>query len=99
MSEQDWCHFSTRLQRSKIHMNMKGSLPYEDEKYSYLIACKTPTNNRPTSRIVKHPKESKGMLELDLCNAQGLTHHKITKRDGEIYKQARKANWGDNWPK
>ncbi len=97
MSGEDWCHFSQRLQRSKTHMGMKGTLPYEDEKYSYLIATKMELFERPLARVVKKPTSSSGMVELDLCSNRGLTRAKITKRQGSVYKAARKTEWGDGW--
>ena len=35
LSENDWCHFTCRVQRSRIHKMLKDAdVPYEDEKYS-----------------------------------------------------------------
>jgi ribosomal protein RSM22 (predicted rRNA methylase) len=97
MSQEDWCHFSVRLQRSKVHQSIKGALAYEDEKYSYVIATKRPLSDRPAARIVKKPLESKGLVELDLCDANGLSRGKISKRQKDVFKLARKAGWGDGW--
>lgn len=94
MAGTDWCHFSTRLQRSRTHQSIKGSLPYEDEKFSYIIAAKAPYP-RPQSRIIKKPTLSTGLVEMEICNTQGLSCIKISKRQNETYKSARKLNWGD----
>ena len=38
----DWCHFSARVPRTQEHRRLKaGSLSYEDEKFSYLIATRS----------------------------------------------------------
>lgn len=97
MAGSDWCHFSVRLERSRTHKQIKGSLSYEDEKYSYLIVSKNPIPNRPASRIVKRPSSSSGLVELELCGPEGLSRVKVSKRQGELFKQARKAEWGDGW--
>ncbi|PGH50652.1 hypothetical protein CRI70_11035, partial [Streptomyces sp. Ru87] len=39
----DWCHFAARVGRSSLHRQVKGgSLPYEDEKFSYVVATRLP---------------------------------------------------------
>ncbi|WP_406057860.1 small ribosomal subunit Rsm22 family protein [Streptomyces sp. NBC_01077] len=94
----DWCHFSARVSRSSLHRQVKGgSLPYEDEKYSYVAATRFPPT--PTvSRITRRPQIRKGLVLLDLCGPDGLTRDTVTKRHGPLYKQARDAEWGDSWP-
>lgn len=38
-----WCHFAARLPRSEAHRLVKQvTLPYEDEKYSYVVASRSP---------------------------------------------------------
>lgn len=98
LSEQDWCHFSERLNRSKLHQQLKGYLPYEDEKYSFLIATRHENISRPDSRVVKKPLHSSGLIELSLCTQLGLISQKISKRSSEEYKSARKIKWGNGWP-
>lgn len=97
MSGQDWCHFGVRLPRSKLHKDIKGALPYEDEKYSYLIASRETPVNRPRARIVKSPLTSAGLKEFDLCDEGGLSRVKVSRKQNELYKKARKLEWGDGW--
>lgn len=97
---QDWCHFSARVSRSSLHRQVKGgSLPYEDEKFSYVAATRFPARPAP-SRITRKPQIRKGMVLLELCGpeAQGLTRATVTKRHGDLYKAARDADWGQDWP-
>ncbi|MFK0253207.1 small ribosomal subunit Rsm22 family protein [Streptomyces sp. NPDC090445] len=97
---QDWCHFSARVSRSSLHRQVKGgSLAYEDEKFSYVAATRFPVEPVP-SRITRKPQIRKGLVLLDLCGPQdeGLTRSTVTKRHGDLYKAARDAEWGEQWP-
>ncbi|MFD8979003.1 small ribosomal subunit Rsm22 family protein [Streptomyces sp. NPDC059564] len=97
---QDWCHFSARVSRSSLHRQVKGgSLPYEDEKFSYVAATRFPVTPVP-SRITRKPQIRKGLVLLDLCGpeGEGLTRATVTKRHGDLYKAARDADWGRQWP-
>lgn len=95
MPENDWCHFAERLERTSLHRKMKsGTLSYEDEKYSYVIASKIqayPVRNR----ILRHPGKHGGHINFELCTLEGLQKVTISKRDKEAYKEARKLDWGD----
>ncbi|MFJ3668222.1 small ribosomal subunit Rsm22 family protein [Streptomyces sp. NPDC090106] len=95
----DWCHFSARVSRSSLHRKVKGgSLPYEDEKFSYVAATRVPVSPAP-SRVVRRPQIRKGQVLLDLCGTEpSLTRATVTKRHGDLYKAARDADWGDAWP-
>ena len=43
MTGTDWCHFKTRVQRSREHMHAKqATVPFEDEAFSYLVLAKAP---------------------------------------------------------
>ncbi|GHB38260.1 rRNA methyltransferase [Streptomyces cirratus] len=97
---QDWCHFSARVSRSSLHRKIKGgSLPYEDEKFSYVAATRFPVEPA-ASRITRRPQIRKGLVLLDLCGPpqDGLTRATVTKRHGDLYKAARDADWGQEWP-
>lgn len=97
MAGGNWCHFAERLERGKEHRQIKsGDLGYEDEKYSYLIAAKEPVTSYQ-GRILRHPQKHSGHMDFILCTAEGLQHKKLTKSQGEIYKKARKLDWGDTF--
>ncbi|MFJ8495650.1 small ribosomal subunit Rsm22 family protein [Streptomyces sp. NPDC094038] len=95
----DWCHFSARVSRSSLHRQVKGgSLPYEDEKFSYVAATRFPPAPAP-ARVVRRPQIRKGQVLLDLCETDGqLRRTTVTKRHGDLYKAARDTDWGDAWP-
>jgi len=98
MAGSDWCHFSVRLPRSRIHRQLKaGSLSYEDEKFSYVAAEPEPPR-RGHSRIVRHPTTRTAMIRLELCAPQGLRTEVVTKRDKAAFRDARDVRWGDEWP-
>ena len=91
----DWCHFSARVARSRIHRLAKGGdVPWEDEKFAYLIASRTPAAAAP-ARVLSPPLTAKGRVELKLCNPDGSSNHRlVTKREGDAFKRARRVDWG-----
>jgi len=94
----DWCHFSVRLERSSKHRKLKGGeLGYEDEKFSYVIAVKSAAQTAQ-ARIVRHPLKHPGHVKLMLCTPDGLQQPTVTKSQKDVYRAARKAEWGDAWP-
>ncbi|MCL2519084.1 MAG: small ribosomal subunit Rsm22 family protein, partial [Oscillospiraceae bacterium] len=95
--ENDWCHFTCRIARSKIHKLLKGGdAPYEDEKFSYLALSKN-NNRRTNARILRHPIIDTGYVKLNVCTKNGIEDITVTKKNGELYKQARKAKCGDSF--
>lgn len=96
--QKDWCHFSVRIPRGKYHRRAKaGALPYEDEKFSYLVVSPQPFRTAE-SRVIKAPIRKTGHVILDLCLQDGKIERQIvSKRDGESYARARDIEWGDEW--
>lgn len=91
----DWCHFTQRLARSRAHKHLKGAeLPYEDEKFSYVILTRANAAARP-SRILAQPKLTKIAVNAKLCTADGVQAANIPHRDKKNYARARKWRWGD----
>ncbi|PWV51057.1 small ribosomal subunit Rsm22 family protein [Nocardiopsis sp. L17-MgMaSL7] len=95
----DWCHFSERLNRSGIQRRLKfGTLGFEDEKFSFVAATSDPVD-RPANRVLRHPQKRKGLVSLSLCTSgPGIEERVVSKRQGQTYRAARKAEWGDAWP-
>lgn len=95
MEKGDWCHFAQRLERSSIHMTVKDvTVGYEDEKYSYVIASKNAVE-LPDARILRHPQHHSGHIDFVLCTKEGLEKRTISRRHKDLYKLARKLDWGD----
>lgn len=93
----DWCHFAARFERSSLHRQLKGgTLGYEDEKFSYVVAAKQPFQPA-AARVLRHPLRHSGYTRLQLCTLAGLQTVTVTKRDKEAWKLARKTDWGDAW--
>ena len=94
----DWCQFSCRIPRTRLQKALKGGdAPYEDEKFSFLALSKTPLD-LPAARILRHPGKSGGLISLKLCTGEGLREISVTKKQGALFKQARKAQAGDSFP-
>lgn len=96
LSPPDWCHFSRRVARSQMHrMTKRGAVPWEDEKYIYVAASRLELEH-PDARILAPPRESSGKVALKLCCPDGAVRETlITRRDGDSYKRARRADWGE----
>ena len=97
----DWCHFSRRVARSRLHRQVKGAdVPWEDEKFIYLAAARpaiaqSETKESP-SRILAPPRGTGGRIGLKLCTPGGTVENRaFSKRDGDAYKAARRRDWGD----
>lgn len=95
----DWCHFTVRVQRGKIHKMLKNAdVPYEDEKFSYIAFSRAPIETKTYGRIMRHPITQKGRMDLTLCTKEGIHTKTVTKKDNEAYKFAKKTNCGDIYP-
>jgi ribosomal protein RSM22 (predicted rRNA methylase) len=91
----DWCHFAQRLARSRAHKEIKGAeLPFEDEKFSYVIATRAPVPNRP-ARVLAQPAVGKVEVSAKLCTSNGVITAIVPRRDRSAYAEARRWRWGD----
>ena len=96
IKEDDWCHSTVRVSRSKIHKLLKdGDVPYEDEKFSYIAICKDKFESKNIRRVLRHPHIESGKIELKLCTVDGIQEIVVTKKDKENFKSARKAKCGE----
>jgi ribosomal protein RSM22 (predicted rRNA methylase) len=99
MTSTDWCHQPVRVARSASHRAAKlGALPFEDEKFSYIIMTREPPKRIAPARIVRKPIRNAGHVHLDLCMAGTLQRVTVARSDKELYRDARDAAWGDLWP-
>lgn len=90
----DWCHFTARAARSKLHKQLKDAdVPYEDEKFCFLAASRGGANPCE-SRILRRPIIQPGRITLKLCGENGLFTETVTKSNPR-FKTARKADTGD----
>jgi ribosomal protein RSM22 (predicted rRNA methylase) len=96
MSGDDWCHFSQRLPRSRDHLKVKGaSVPFEDERFSYVAVTQRAVARNNASRIIAPPEETKAGLTLPLCTERGLQRAFVSRRQRDVFALLRKAKWGD----
>jgi ribosomal protein RSM22 (predicted rRNA methylase) len=95
LSDPDWCHFAARVERSSLHRRVKGGeLGHEDEKFSYIALARQPVE-LPAARIIRHPQHRPGLIEIETCTPAGLRSERVTKRDRDRFRAARKASWGE----
>ena len=91
----DYCQFYARIERSSLmKLSKNASLPYEDEKYFYLLIDKQVKNDskEDLGRVIYRPKITTNFVDLKICTRDGVVQKNITKKDKEVYKKARKIN-------
>ena len=91
-----WCHFNARLPRSRDHLAAKDAdVPYEDEKFSYLVAGKGFGDLARGHRILATPKVDKSAVTLTLCTPDAPEQRRILRGDKDAYRAAKRLDWGD----
>ena len=94
LTEGDWCHFTARIARGRLHKRLKGGdAPYEDEKFGFIAASRKPCEPC-AARILRHPRIEAGRITLRLCTAQGVEERTVTRKDPR-FKAARKSGSGE----
>jgi len=98
ISGDNWCHFTQRVSRTRIHRQVKsGELSYEDEKFSFIAVSRKRGEIIP-GRILRHPQIRKGHIIFEICSFDGIRNVTITRKDKELYRKARKLEWGSIYP-
>ena len=91
-----WCHFNARLPRSRDHLAAKeADVPFEDEKFAYLVAGKDFGNLARGHRILATPKVDKSAVTLTLCTPETPVQRRIARGDKDAYRAAKRLDWGD----
>jgi ribosomal protein RSM22 (predicted rRNA methylase) len=94
-NDQRWCHFGVRLPRSRDHLIIKDAdVPFEDEKYSYLVAGKEIGAAR-SRRVLATPKVNKAAITLTLCAPEHAEERIVERRQKDTYRAAKRLDWGD----
>lgn len=99
MPTDDWCHFAQRINRTRLHREIKGAtLSYEDEKFAY-VAVSRRAGAPIAARVLRHPQILPGRVILDLCATAGLrTSVAARGQDRATYRYARDLRWGSALP-
>lgn len=96
MEKGDWCHFTARVARSKLHKQLKGGdVPYEDEKFCFIAASREAVQPC-AARVLRHPRIDSGRITLRLCTPGGTEERMVTKKSPR-FKAARKSDAGDSF--
>lgn len=91
-----WCHFSARVERSRLHKQLKeADIGYEDEKFAWVAFARFPVSV-PNHRLIGHPSGTK-LRELQVCTAAGDAVTLKIAKSNTFYKTIRKLEWGDGF--
>jgi ribosomal protein RSM22 (predicted rRNA methylase) len=95
LSTPDWCHFSRRVARSRLHRLAKsGEVPWEDEKYVFIAAARKRSKG-PAARVLAPVQANGGTIRTKLCRSEGdVSEALLSRRDGAAFKAARRLDWG-----
>jgi ribosomal protein RSM22 (predicted rRNA methylase) len=92
----DWCHFAKRLPRSRDHLRVKdASVPFEDEKFSYVVLLRDGPAHRIDARVLAPPRVTKSAITSKLCAVEGLVSETIARREGEAWRRRKSWRWGE----
>jgi ribosomal protein RSM22 (predicted rRNA methylase) len=94
----DWCHFAQRVERSRDHRIVKGAeLPYEDEKFSYVVGVREALfAGARSGRILARPEVDRAAITVKLCKVDGSAGRvSVPRRDKDEYRRAKRREWGN----
>lgn len=96
LKQGEWCNFSTRVARTKLHKQTKSAQsPFEDERFIYISVSKNKVD-LPSSRVIKKPYFRPKVVTLQVCTNSGINNLQISKSHPQ-YKFARDLKHGDNF--
>lgn len=96
LPQDDWCHFSCRVERSKLHRLIKSAdSPFEDEKFTFSAFYKGDVKENGLRRVLRRPIIQPSQITLTLCSDKGYEVTTVRKKDKELFKKAKKADVGD----
>ena len=76
-------------------MHAKGaSVPFEDEKFSWLAVSREQGPVAAT-RILGPPAMAKPGITFRLCTPDGIATRMVPRRDASTFRAARHLGWGD----
>ncbi|HPQ50118.1 MAG: methyltransferase domain-containing protein [Alphaproteobacteria bacterium] len=92
-----WCHFSVRVERSKLHKMMKSGaiLGYEDEKFSWIAFSRNEVK-RCDFRLLGRSSGSK-VRQLQVCDKNGEARTLEVAKSSDLFKVTKKLDWGDGF--
>ncbi|SPE36747.1 conserved hypothetical protein [Candidatus Sulfopaludibacter sp. SbA6] len=97
IADPDWCHFAARVERSSMHRRIKDAeLGYEDEKFSYVAMAREPVTVAE-ARVIRRPQHRPSLITIETCTPGGLQTERVTRRNREAFRRARRLVWGDAW--
>jgi len=95
LPKEDWCHFLCRVERTKWQKDIKdASVPYEDEKFTYLAFSKQEIG-KTNHRVIRPPVFKTNFIEVKMCEEDKIVERTITKKEKEFYKKAKKVRVGE----
>ena len=88
IAQNDWCHFTCRISRSKLHKMIKMQTSLMKMKSSATLVFSRNAVTNAASRVLRHPYIEKGQISLTLCTRSGIKDIKVRKVMGTLQNSA-----------